>query len=265
MKWLFTDFDGTLRNSRNDDLLLNPKDYEFVKRWQEQGNKLVIATARPFKQMKSYLVEKYNLKPDYLICSNGGAVFNFDGELLFSNPITNSDLNALLDVIETNEEKAYGVIYSSINKEDVLFHKYWNDMLTEAYLGLVPENLPVDAIRNEGIFSFRLVVDESLRETFKEFDRNYLDSAFFYTNYGDELNVDVTNSLTNKGYAIRGLQNVLGFKDEDVYVVGDDINDKSMFKEFFETSFIVRQDRNETFRHKAKNLIEQIYEIESLV
>lgn len=46
MKWLFTDFDGTLRNSKDNENRIAKEDLEYVKNLQQKGHKIIISTGR---------------------------------------------------------------------------------------------------------------------------------------------------------------------------------------------------------------------------
>ncbi|WP_027048295.1 HAD-IIB family hydrolase [Mesoplasma syrphidae] len=262
-KWFFTDFDGTLRNSRNNDLKLNPDDHQFVLNFIEKGNILAVATARPYMQIKKFLKQHYNLRPDYLICSNGSCVYDKSGNLLYDNPIPKLEQKELFDTLKKYEENVIGLIYTTINKEEVLFHKTWNEELKDAYFGMMPENKSLESLEQADILSMRIIVEENLKVQIERFAEKFrLTIGQYIFNFNDGIYIDITSIKTTKGQAIRQLQKLTKFDDKDVIVAGDDVNDFSMFEEFYENSYLIKQERNATFRSQAKKVIEQIHEIE---
>lgn len=59
MNWLFTDFDGTLRNSKDNKNKITKEDLEFVKTLQLKGHKIIISTGRPFEHISKHMKENY--------------------------------------------------------------------------------------------------------------------------------------------------------------------------------------------------------------
>lgn len=81
MKLLATDYDGTLCYGYGE---VMPEDLEAIARWKEAGNLFAVVTGRSGLSIHREL-DKYDLKPDFLICNNGGLVFDKDGRRLSEN------------------------------------------------------------------------------------------------------------------------------------------------------------------------------------
>ncbi|WP_031542407.1 HAD-IIB family hydrolase [Mesoplasma photuris] len=260
MKWFITDFDGTLRNSRNNDLKLNPHDEVFIKKIVKSDNKLVIATARPHMQIKAFLKKNYNIEPDYLICNNGTIIVNKKGDLLHKNSVSKEGIVEMCQKLKETDG-IHGIVYNTPDKEGVLFHTNWTTDLTNAFFGMTPDNGKIEDIIDLEILSIRIMSDISNKYIFEEFNEADNDLNFIFSTSDNFLNADLTSKDAHKGSAIRVLQQIAKFDDQDVLVAGDDYNDLTMFAEFYENSYIVKQEHNKNIRDKANNVITQIHEI----
>lgn len=92
MKFLVSDYDGTIFDV--DNLKDTRKNIDAIKRFKDNGNLFAIATARTFLSIKSQ-TDKFNIPYDYLICSDGGCVFDKYDNLIYSNSI---DINLLMKI-----------------------------------------------------------------------------------------------------------------------------------------------------------------------
>lgn len=84
MKLLVSDYDGTIFDIEN--LRDTRKNVDAIKRFKDNGNLFAIATARTFSSIKTQ-TDKFKIPYDYLICSDGGCVFDKDDNLIYSNAI----------------------------------------------------------------------------------------------------------------------------------------------------------------------------------
>ena len=98
MKLLVSDYDGTIFDQ--DCIKDTRKNIDAIKRFKDKGNMFAIATARIFPSIKSQ-IEKFNIPYDYLICCNGGCVFDKNDNLLYSNPIDQTQLKLILKYLKT--------------------------------------------------------------------------------------------------------------------------------------------------------------------
>lgn len=127
----------------------------------------------------------------------------------------------------------------------------------------MPENDSLESLEKQAILSMRIIVDEVLKERIEKLVEKFKSTiGCFIFNFADGIYIDITCIKTTKGQAIRELQRFVNFADADVIVAGDDVNDLSMFEEFYESSYLVKQERNESFRDRAKKIVDQIHEIE---
>lgn len=92
MKLLVSDYDGTFLDI--DNIRVIRKNVDAIKSFKDKGNLFAIATARTFASIKGQ-TDKFNIPYDYLICSDGGCVFDKDDNLIYSNSI---DINLLMKI-----------------------------------------------------------------------------------------------------------------------------------------------------------------------
>lgn len=109
MKLLVSDYDGTIYDQ--DSLRETRNNIEAIKRFKDNGNLFSIATARIFPSIKAQ-TEKFKIPYDYLICCDGGCIFDKNDNLIYSNPI---DENQLLIIIKYLESLSYIKEYRLLN------------------------------------------------------------------------------------------------------------------------------------------------------
>ncbi|WP_027063503.1 Cof-type HAD-IIB family hydrolase [Mesoplasma seiffertii] len=263
MKWFFTDFDGTLRNSRSAKVEITDQDLEFVKTLQKDGHKLIVATGRPYSSISKHVQTVYDLYPDFYICNAGATINSQNGEVLYTHEFEKQQQDLITKQLIELENEITSVIYATANNENMLFHKQWDSEKAKLFIDMQPQDQEIDTLFDKTLICFKILCD---KKTWSKITQ-WLSKQSFEVN----LTSNNVEGLTfneihpqgiNKGNAIRVLQKQFDFKDEDVIVAGDDNNDISMFNEFYDNSYIVEQEYNAEIRQLAKTVIQQITEIE---
>ena len=126
MKLLVSDYDGTIYDQ--DSIRETRKNIDTIKKFKDNGNLFSIATARIFPSIKAQ-TEKFNIPYDYLICCDGGCIFDKNDKLIYSNPI---DENQLLIIIKYLESLDYLKEYRLLNSYGKNTIKT-NDLLCNIY------------------------------------------------------------------------------------------------------------------------------------
>ncbi|MCI6272453.1 MAG: HAD family hydrolase [Erysipelotrichaceae bacterium] len=125
IKLLALDIDGTILPHKKETVSKELK--EGLKKAEELGIKILIATGRHFKFIPKLLLD--DLKPDYLVTINGGCLVDKQGNILESHEIP---VNTLERLIKECEKKDIGLGLKC--KEDiVVYHNY--DKYVEYYVG----------------------------------------------------------------------------------------------------------------------------------
>ena len=74
-KLLVSDYDGTFKNDKDGSIKAN---IDEVSKFMSNGNIFTLASARSYNSLIRQ-VNKYNIPYDYLICNNGGVVYDKNG------------------------------------------------------------------------------------------------------------------------------------------------------------------------------------------
>ena len=88
-KLLVSDYDGTFNIHNNRSVI--DSNIDTVKRFIDNGNIFSLASARSFNPLKRE-IDKYKIPYNYLVCNNGGVVFDKDDNIIFFHPVLNSSL-----------------------------------------------------------------------------------------------------------------------------------------------------------------------------
>lgn len=196
MKLLVSDYDGTFRtNIKN--LKLN---IEAVNKFMEAGNKFAIATARDFNSIKGEIF-KYDIKYDYLICNNGLIIFDRKNNIVSKTTIKEEDIK---------------FIYNSFISEEKLCSSKLFDLNG---LTCVVRDILEIGVKFE---------DKASATKYREY-LEYIRANLRCDQLGKVLYI---GSYSNKATAIYEIQDMENIEQEDIYTVGNSINDEEMLYEF---------------------------------
>ena len=99
-----TDLDGTLLN---DQKTISSENIAAIKKWQAEGNCLLVASGRPhfyFEQLISLGVE-----PEYMICGSGSALISRKDGLEFLAEMKHDIASELMDYLDARDDADYQV------------------------------------------------------------------------------------------------------------------------------------------------------------
>lgn len=200
MKILVSDFDRTLY--RDTDMKTTMKNVEAINNFKDKGNIFILATGRPLHDL-NFLLEEYELKYDYLVCNDGGKIFDDKLNVLDSKTIPYIVAKEI--VVRVDDNKATKNYKADIGTE-----------FTRDFKGNV-----------ECIFAEYLDKDKAQQFINEISDlypnvSGYLDSRFMY----------LQNKEVRKANGIKFLESLNNYDREDIYVIGDSVNDISMIKEY---------------------------------
>jgi len=193
MKVLVSDFD----------LTIYPKAYaeniKLANQFIAAGNVFIIATGRNLKSLLNRL-EGTNLNYSYLICNDGGVIYDKNHNVVYK---TNLDLQTAKEIF---------TLLINYNKEAKIDNGYELDTV-------VKDEVNKLLVRYEDETTGKLLLDQVT---------NQYPSVHGYlsTNY-----INIVELTVSKASAINYLAQMNQYKD--IYVVGDNVNDISMFKEYY--------------------------------
>lgn len=195
MKILVSDFDDTLYTLE----YLN--NVEKIQNFVNNENMFIIATGRNYTQLLED-IEDYYVPYFFLICDDGAAIYNRKGENLFKQIINDSTAHKIFQKFRNNKEisEAYfdnGEEYSLDNNSAIKI------------IGK-PKNME----------NARKILEEILNE-FPEVQ-----------GYISENWINITDKEVSKATGIEYLINKYNLENNEIFVVGDNINDIPMFDKF---------------------------------
>lgn len=195
MKILASDFDLTLYV---DDLEIVKKNVEAIRRFIKQGNLFGIVTGRNYSGIK-VLLNQYNIPYHYLICQDGAKIFDSMDFCFSTISLSREDIIRIVLILEENH-----------------FDYYLDDGYNET------SNMD-DCVKVVGI----------IEERRKEAERvvvQLLQEGFYA--YLSTEHINIMNSSVNKKEALEKVLVHANCYKEDLYVIGDSVNDFEMLSSF---------------------------------
>ena len=248
-KLVTVDLDGTLLNSYGE-VTENTK--EKIKKTQEKGVEIMIASGRPIDSIKT-IAEEINSKK-YFIAGNGAIIYDIQKEkIIYEKYIPRQKIIEIAKICEENsisyniytekniitQDLKYNVLYyykenlkkdankiTSIIKVDSILEYVKNEPNIKCLkITVCDENQTifksivrrVRAIENIDVMD----VSHMSRKVFKQGTED-IEIGYFYT--------EISSTQVNKWQAIKYLLPILQIKPEEVIGIGDNINDKEMIE-----------------------------------
>ncbi|MBW6409204.1 sugar-phosphatase [Clostridium weizhouense] len=225
-KLIALDMDGTLLTS---DKKISERNKKAIKKAEEKGVKVVLASGRPSEGLRHYLEELNLLKEeDYVLSFNGAVSQNAKtGEIMSSTVLNGSDLKYL-----NNIAKETGVNIHAFSEERGLItpkiSKY-----TEVEADINKINITIadfDSIDDDENIVKVMMIDpeEVLEETIKKLPKEVYEK--YTVLRSTPYFLEFMNKEVDKGEGLKKLAESLGIKREEVIAMGDAGNDLSMVK-----------------------------------
>lgn len=224
MKLLATDFDNTLLN--NSDYETNIK---YINNFVEQGNFFIIVTGRNVGSLLKD-IEKTNLKYSYLICNDGGIIFDKNLKIIYQKNVSKDIIPDVVEVFEQN--------------------KHLSDWYIDTGLTITKDkNSMANAIVGKTFdFDEATKLFEQIKDRYHEID-GYVSMPW----------VSITEKTVNKGTGVKYIADLLGIHEENVYTIGDNINDLSMSDHNFNNYRMINS--IPTLKDKTIKAYDAVYEL----
>lgn len=226
MRILASDFDLTLYV---DDLEIVKKNVEAIRRFMKQGNLFGIVTGRNYSDIK-VLLNEYNIPYHYLICQDGAKIFDSMDYCFSTVSLSREDIVRVVSVLEENH-----------------FDYYLDDGYN------ITENMD-DCVKVVGI------IGERRKDAEKVVQQLSMEDVYVYLS---TEHINIMNSSVNKKEALEKVLVHANCYKEDLYVIGDNVNDFEMLSSF--QGAIMKNHSKELDKLGKKNyntLFEYIEELE---
>lgn len=194
MKVIASDFDNTLYTKDEETFKNN---IESVRNFISRGNKFLIITGRSYSNI-SKVIKEYDIPYSFLVCQDGANIFDKDGNCIKSHDL---DIEKKLLIRKCLLE----------NKIEYSYESAFNDNDT------IDNSQKITITLHEGNDSSIIVNDiKSITDVYA---------------YTSSKHINIIDSYVNKSMALKYLINN-NLINNNVTVLGDDINDYEMMKEF---------------------------------
>ncbi len=204
---------------------------EFMKKVQEMGHKIIIATGRPYRSSK-FVYERFGL--DTPIINYNGGLITHPKHPEF--PIVNYTVNKdhIIDIFENNIEhirNAFSEVYDEIylyKEEEEIEPLLHVDGATDIVIGELKDTL------KSNTNGFIIIGKQGRGKIIKD----YIDAKFdgkvccrIWDLKGEfDSILEIFTPESNKGKGLKYVAEYLGFKQEDVIAIGDGHNDIEMIE-----------------------------------
>ena len=248
-KLVAIDLDGTMLNSYG---IVTQNTKEVIKKVQEKGVEVIIASGRPIDSIKT--IAKEIESENYFISGNGAILYDIKkDEIIYENILKKAKT---LDIIKICEENS---IYYNIYTEKEILAKslnynvlyYYKENLdkeekNKTHIKIVEDLYKYLEERNEKIIKITICdknksIFNSILKKLKTIDdievlevshmarkiirqgTEEVPIEYFYT--------EISAKNVDKWYAIQMLAEKLNIKKEEIVAIGDNVNDEKMIKE----------------------------------
>lgn len=246
MKYIFSDLDNTLLFGGK----IKEKDLEAIRKWKTLGHKFVIATGRG-KNMMDIIFDNYSDLADYYILNNGALLLDKNKNKISGNIM---DFDTVKDVVKTLGEKDVLVALETEN-EIYSIGEFKDEICPE--VGETTINLSQDQVVNEK----RDIIFLNCSPKTKKIEDSILIYDELYSKYSEKISIfrnkhwiDMIPKNLSKGQGIKNLINLECLEPKDIFVIGDSLNDISMFEDFKNSyTFVYAED---IVKDKCKCIVE---------
>lgn len=211
-KVIISDLDGTLLRS---DKTVSNHSISTLKQCEEEGSKLIFATARPPRDIYKYV--PYELRNDIIICYNGALVIK-DNDILYKKEISKKSILEIIDIA-----KKYNLNNICIEINDKLYSNF--DVAD--YFGKVLCEI-VELRELDFTVAFKVIIcsehsisPELLKDLPNECKGVITDNGTL---------CQIMHAEVSKWNSIKYVLNHLNCEVSDVIAFGDDYNDLEMIE-----------------------------------
>lgn len=238
-----TDFDGTL--FQNNTVCEN--DLKAIKFLKENNVTFIIVTGRSFKMIEQDL-KKFGLRPDYLICNNGGIIFDERYNVVNRIDIDYECATKIVQHFIRHPLKGFGV------SDGINFGKFSNSVQPSKFNTAIN---PEEIIEKGDINSFYINTGQLKNEDIYSFLRKFDKYISFFKNVDT---IDVVAREVSKASALQRIKQKIGKKR--VITIGDNHNDLSMIEKY--EGYAIKG--GECILHKyAKHIVNNVYEVVEII
>lgn len=245
MKVFASDYDGTIKI----DHAVSERNLLALTKWKKDGNVFGIVTGR---SVESILQEKeqYDYDLDFLICNNGGVIYDHNMQLLKSFEIDFDKALTLIEEIRTMDCNCF-VLNNGINRAKEIVNNEYEDYKYGSY----SSEYTVDKIINEKRIC-QIVISLNDNELGKKISEHINQKYAGYVEAYPNINcVDIVPSGISKASGIAYIAEQYGYLDKHIYTMGDAFNDIPMLEAYQSATL---HDTFEEVKQCADDIVEDV-------
>lgn len=222
MKIFASDYDGTIKIDKE----VSKRNLEALRMWKKKGNKFGIITGRSTESILQEK-EKYGYELDFLICNNGGVIYDQNMKLLKSFTIDFEKALALIEDIRNMDCNSF-VLNNGFHRAKEVVNSSYEDYK----YGMYSSDYTVDKIINEKKIC-QIVISLNDNEEGKRL-ANYINTKYqgYVEAYPNVNCIDVVPVNVSKATGIDFVAEYFGYAYEDIYTMGDSYNDLPMIEKY---------------------------------
>lgn len=246
IKMIVSDMDGTLLSKGE---TITAKNIEAIKKEMENGCKFVIASGRSYSGVKP-VMDRYNLTTS-MILGNGAQFIDESGTLKLSNYYPKEVLSEVVAIFERLDiyfmifasNDTYYSIQNPLDVQTAFLHRSADRFGEMTYEELLAHPTKCYPSKNLKKISVQELIENDIEIIKVEaFDTNTakiaaakkelkdVSNIAYLSSFDD--NVEVTAQVAQKGHILKQVIEIYGIDEKEVIVLGDGMNDISMFEEF---------------------------------
>lgn len=242
IKIVVTDMDGTLLNEKHE---ISELSLKAIKKLDKENIRLIISTGRHYTGAMKTL-EKYNIKCDYIVAS-GAEVRDQEGKVLKQIPMDHSNFQEIIDRIKEfkaavrfcSDEYDYMLgTEEEIRKNTLLEAQYFfhtgtseeieSSEMFQQRLAKIKCIDSVEDLKNLNITIYKIFIFGYEEAVIHEMDKVLSSVKGIVSASSFPTNLELTHINAQKGIALKEYIEKLGYRREEVMVLGDSMNDYSM-------------------------------------
>lgn len=246
IKLIVSDMDGTLLKPSQE---ISEANIQAINKAKAKGIDFVIATGRDFSAMNR-VIAKYPIDVTYAILGNGAQFVNQDNQIITSSYLNKNYFREIIQLLEL--DGLYYMVFTTqgvyaVNPEEVkeAFIQRgiinFNNKKEDFAVGGNSAQMPVmklqvlediDQFLKQGLeiikveaFSSNLALIEEIKVSLAN-----IEGISYLSSFKD--NIEITDIQAQKGLVLKEAIKQLGIKEEEVVVLGDGMNDLTLFENF---------------------------------
>lgn len=230
VKLIMTDLDGTL--FKNDHESISERNVNALKKAQEKGIKICIATGRT----KSLIFDAVALVPfaDYIITSNGAVTYDAKTDEIITSQLLSAEKSKKVFEIINAHSLTHEIYFEGecfLDGYSAKLYNYGN--ISAHYLKVLKDKANVvpnlsEHIGEKGVEKINIM--HVVGDEFQEIKDSFLNIGGIYVTSSIPENLEMNNINANKGYALSALCRILNISENEVMAFGDSGNDCEMLR-----------------------------------